>query len=62
MVNLLIEINRYSGIIYEYKEDIYKGYYEAVIGQMNYIIVFSRTNIVNITGVFHQLENYRRKI
>lgn len=40
-----------------------KGYHEAVIGQMNYIIVFSiRADIVNILGIFHQLENYPKKL
>ena len=40
-----------------------KGYHEAVIGQMNYTIVFSiRDDIVNIVGIFHQLENYQRKL
>ena len=40
-----------------------KGYHEAVVGQMNYIVVFSITaNVVNITGVFHQMENYRKKL
>ncbi len=40
-----------------------KGYHEAVIGQMNYIIVFSiRADIVNILGIFHQLENYQKKL
>lgn len=40
-----------------------KGYREAVIGQMNYTIVFSvKTDIVNIVGIFHQLENYQKKL
>lgn len=40
-----------------------KGYYEAVIGQMNYIIVFSiESETVNIVGIFHQLENYWKKL
>ncbi len=40
-----------------------KGYHEAVIGQMNYVIVFSiKTDIVNIVGIFHQLENYQKKL
>ena len=40
-----------------------KGYHEAVIGQMNYTIVFSiRADIVNILGIFHQLENYPKKL
>ncbi|MCM1282816.1 MAG: type II toxin-antitoxin system RelE/ParE family toxin [Muribaculaceae bacterium] len=39
-----------------------KGYHEAVIGQMNYIIVFCiETETVNIVGIFHQLENYWKK-
>ncbi|WP_418745900.1 type II toxin-antitoxin system RelE/ParE family toxin [Frisingicoccus sp.] len=40
-----------------------KGYYEAVIGQMNYTIVFNiKADVVNILGIFHQLENYRKKL
>ncbi len=40
-----------------------KGYHEAVIGQMNYVIVFSiKMDIVNIVGIFHQLENYQKKL
>jgi len=40
-----------------------KGYHEAIIGQMNYTIVFSiRADIVNILGIFHQLENYPKKL
>lgn len=46
--------------------DIYlaqKGYREAVCGQMNYSIIFSvKTDVVNIVGIFHQLENYRKKL
>lgn len=40
-----------------------KGYHEAVAQQMNYIIIFSiNINIVNIVGIFHQLENYHKKL
>lgn len=40
-----------------------KGYHEAVVPQMNYIVVFKITdNFVNVVGVFHQLENYQIKI
>ena len=40
-----------------------KGYHEAIIPQMDFIIVFSiKADIVNVVGIFHQLENYRRKI
>ncbi|MCM1047292.1 MAG: type II toxin-antitoxin system RelE/ParE family toxin [Clostridiales bacterium] len=32
-----------------------KGYHEAVVGKMNYIIVFSiKADIVNIVGIFHR--------
>ena len=51
---------------FPFSKDAYlanKGYHEVVIGQMNYIIVFSiKTNIVNITGIFHQMENYQKKL
>lgn len=40
-----------------------KGYHEAVTGQMGYIVVFRiQANIVNIVGIFHQLENYQKKL
>lgn len=40
-----------------------KGYREAVIVQMHYTIVFCvRADIVNIVGIFHQLENYQKKL
>ncbi|MCM1494476.1 MAG: type II toxin-antitoxin system RelE/ParE family toxin [Bacteroides sp.] len=46
--------------------DIYladKGYHEAIIGRMDYIIVFSiESETVNIVGIFHQLENYWKKL
>ena len=39
-----------------------KGYREAVVPQMNYIIIFDvETDTVNIIGIFHQLENYQGK-
>lgn len=40
-----------------------KGYHEAIVPQMDYIVVFSmKTDIVNVVGIFHQLENYQRKM
>ena len=46
--------------------DVYlagRGYHEAVMERMNYIIVFSvKEDVVNIVGIFHQLENYQRKL
>lgn len=40
-----------------------KGYREAVVPQMNYIIIFDvRTDTVNVVGIFHQLENYPNKL
>lgn len=46
--------------------DIYlakRGYREAVTGQMDYIIVFGiNSDVVNIVGIFHQLENYKNKL
>lgn len=51
---------------FPFNRDIYlaaKGYHEAVVGRMNYIIVFSvREDVVNIMGIFHQLENYQKKL
>ncbi len=40
-----------------------KAYHEAIVPQMDYVIVFSvKDNVVNVVGVFHQLENYQSKI
>ena len=40
-----------------------KGYREAVVLQMDYIVIFNiRDSIVNVVGIFHQLENYHAKI
>lgn len=40
-----------------------KGYHEAIVPQMDYMIVFNmKADTVNVVGVFHQLENYQRKI
>ena len=40
-----------------------KGYREAVVSQMNYIIIFDvRADVVNVVGIFHQLENYPNKL
>lgn len=46
--------------------DVYltkKGYREAVVPQMNYIIIFDvRADDVNVVGIFHQLDNYPNKL
>lgn len=40
-----------------------KGYHEAVVPQMNYIVIFDvREDTVNVVGIFHQLENYQIKL
>lgn len=40
-----------------------KGYHEVACGQMNYTIVFNiRADVVNIVGIFHQLEDYQKKV
>ena len=40
-----------------------KGYREALVPQMDYIVVFSiKADIVSVVGIFHQLENYQRKM
>ena len=40
-----------------------KGYHEAIVPQMEYIVIFSiKADIVNVVGIFHQLENYKRKV
>ena len=40
-----------------------KGYHEAVVPQMDYMVIFDlRENTVNVVGVFHQSENYQNKL
>lgn len=40
-----------------------KDYHEAIVPQMDYIVVFSiKADIVNVVGVFHQLENYQKSL
>lgn len=40
-----------------------KGYHEAVVPQMNYVVIFDiKTETVNVVGIFHQLENYQSKL
>lgn len=40
-----------------------KGYHEAVVPQMDYVVIFDvRAEVVNVVGVFHQLENYQGKL
>ena len=39
------------------------GYREAVVSRMNYTVIFDvRKNVVNIVGIFHQLEDYKSKL
>lgn len=39
------------------------GYREAFLADMNYVIIFRiEGSQIYVTGIFHQLENYRRKI
>lgn len=40
-----------------------KGYHEAVVPQMDYVVIFGvRAEVVNVVGVFHQLESYPNKL
>ena len=40
-----------------------RDYREAIVPQMDYVIVFDvREGTVNVVGIFHQLENYQRKL
>lgn len=40
-----------------------KGYHEAVVSQMNYIVIFGiKRDVVNVVGIFHQMENYQKKL
>lgn len=41
----------------------YLGYRDAVLPDMNYVVIFKVENDnVYVLGVFHQLENYRNKM
>ena len=46
--------------------DVYlakKGYREAVVPQMNYVVIFDvRADVVNKVAIFYQLENYQSKL
>ncbi len=40
-----------------------RGYHEAVVPQMDYVVIFDvREAVVNVVGVFHQLENYQSRL
>lgn len=40
-----------------------KGYKEAVVKDMDYILIFRMEgNVVYVLGIFHQLENYKDKL
>lgn len=40
-----------------------KGYHEAIVPQMDYMVLFNiKTDVVSVAGVFHQLENYQKKM
>lgn len=40
-----------------------KGYHEAVVPQMDYIVIFDvREDTVKVVGFFHQLENFQSKL
>ena len=40
-----------------------KGCHEAVVPQMDYVIIFDvRAEVVNVLGVFRQLEKYQSKL
>ena len=42
---------------------LHKGYREAVLPDMSYVLIFKiEADNVYVLGVFHQLEQYRRKI
>ncbi len=39
------------------------GYREAVLTEMDYVIIFRVSeSSVYVVGIFHQLENYRKKV
>lgn len=37
--------------------------HEAVVPQLDYVVIFDvRAEVVNVVGVFHQLESYQSKL
>lgn len=60
--------NRLEKNPYQFRlsQDLYlanKGYHEAIVPHMNYVVIFSITaDTVNVVGIFHQLENYQTKL
>lgn len=58
-----LEINPFQ---FPLSRDVYlasKGYHEAVVPQIDYIVIFDvREETVNVVGIFHQLENYQSKL
>lgn len=51
---------------FPYSRDLYlesKKYREAIVPQMDYVVVFRiDDDCVNVVGIFHQLENYQKKL
>lgn len=40
-----------------------KEYHEAAVPQMDYVVIFDiKVEVVNVVGVFRQLENYQSKL
>ena len=40
-----------------------KGYKEAIVKNVDYILIFRiEGNVVYVLGIFHQLENYKNKL
>ena len=40
-----------------------KGYHEAIVSSMNYVVIFAiKSDSVNVIGIFHQSESYPKKI
>lgn len=40
-----------------------KSFHEAIVPQMDYVVIFSiNADMVNVVGIFHQLENYQTKL
>ncbi len=40
-----------------------KGYHDAILPDMNYVVIFEfDETTVRVMGIFHELENYKRKL
>ena len=58
-----LEINPFQSPVSRDRYLANRGYHEAVVPQMDYVVIFDvREAVINVVGVFHQLENYQSRL